>query len=105
MQTHAMHTCPAEMVGYPFGIGTTFQFFKGVKIFHIQRRCAGNRQGHTVHDHGIALGDGIEHAQRIAAGNHVVLGNDFKPVDGWLGGEDFAVVLGAKSETETKALG
>jgi hypothetical protein len=50
-----------------------------------------------MHHHRIALADAIEHAQRLPAGDHVVLRDHLEPVD--LGGavEDLRVMLGPEA--------
>jgi hypothetical protein len=46
-----------------------------------------------VHHDGIALADPVEHVQRLAALDHVVLGDDLEPVDGGGAFEDLPIML------------
>src|SRR5437763_12764820 len=55
-----------------------------------------------MHHHWIALSDLVEHAQPLAARQHVVLADHLEPVDRRISLEDFVVVLVAKTEAETE---
>ena len=44
----------------------------------------------------------VEHGERLAAGNQVILGNEFKPIDGRIAVQNLAVVLGSKPQSKSE---
>src|SRR5215211_3023449 len=55
-----------------------------------------------MHHDRIALADLVEHAQGLTARQHVVLAEDLEPVDRRITGEDFVIMLMAKSEPKAE---
>ena len=102
VQILAVHAGPAQMIRNPFRFDAPSEVFQVLQIFEIRRRGGSDRQRHAVHHHGIALADPVEHAQRLAARQHVIFADDLEPVDRRMALEDFVVVLRAQAEAETE---
>src|SRR6476660_5538070 len=90
------------MVRHPFWLDSPSEFLQGLQIFEIRRRGGSDRHRHAVHHHGVALANPIERAQRLAAGQHVVLADDLEPVDRRIAVQDLVVMLVAQAETEAE---
>jgi hypothetical protein len=102
VQILAVYAGPAQMIGNPFRLDAFGEIAKPLQIFEIGRRGGGDRQRHAVHHHRIALANPVEHAQRLAARQHVVFADHLEPVDRRMTVEDFVVMLGAKPEAKTE---
>ena len=105
VQVHPMDAGPAEMIGDPFGLNALGEGLQSAQIVHVEWSGRGDRQRNAVHDDRIALADPIQHVERLAAFDHVVLGNDLEPVDGRLAVEDLLVMLRPKTQAKTQIKG
>ncbi len=102
MQVLAVHAGPAQMVRHPFRLDAAREILQALQIFEIRRRGGGDRQRHAVHHHRIALADLVEHAQRLAARQHVIFADDLEPVDRRIAVQDFVVMLVAQARDRSR---
>jgi hypothetical protein len=70
-------------------------------VLPVKRLRGAEVHGYAVLDHPILLQDAIEHVERTAAVDHVVFGDDLKPVNHRLLRQDVVVVWDAKSDADT----
>ena len=82
MQVHAVHARPTQMVGNPFRIDALSECFEVAEIVHIERCGRGDGHRHAMHHDWIAFANLIEDVERLAARNHVVLGEHLEPING-----------------------
>ena len=93
VQIHAMHPGPTEMIGDPFRVDAGGERLQPREIVKIERRGGGDGERYAMHHHGIALADPVEHAQRLAALDHVILGEHLEPVDFGRAVQDLGIML------------
>src|ERR1700722_17488761 len=55
-----------------------------------------------MHHHRVALANAVEHAKRLAAGQHVVFADDFEPVDRRMTAQNFVVMLRPQAEAKAE---
>jgi len=73
------------------------------EIIEIEFVGAAQRHRHAMHDHRVVLADCIEVVKRLATVDHVVLADDFEPVDVLrLAFENVLVVLRAQPQAEAE---
>ena len=81
VQVQTADAGPAQMIGQPGRLDALDQRLDLGEVSAIERIGAADRQRNPVHDHGVERADTIEVVERLAAGNEIVFGEDFKPVD------------------------
>jgi len=81
------------MVRHPDGVDARRKRLEPGQIIHIERRGGGDGEQHAVHHHRITLADLIEHAEWLAAPDHVILRDHLEPVDVGRPVQDLRIVL------------
>src|SRR5262249_15453043 len=102
VQVHPMHARPAEMVRNPLGLDALCERLEAREIVHVEGSGGRNRQGHAMHNYGIARPNLLKYGDWTAAGHHEVLRDDLEPVDRPIAFEDLGVVLRSQSEAEAE---
>jgi hypothetical protein len=90
------------MVGDPPWLDFPGQGLKFSQILEIQRICAADREGDSVHHDWISLGDLIQDITRPALRIHEVLRDDLKPVHRGPFLQDIVEVHRAQADPEPK---
>ena len=91
---------PAQVVGHPQRLDALGERFDLAQVIQIQGVGAADRQGHTVHGHGVILANAVEHRQWFAAFAQKVVGDDFQPVQRLAFAHKVGVVGGAQAQPE-----
>ncbi len=94
----AINAAPAEMVGEPRGLGAAGEGLETLEVFAVGGLDGAEVHGHAVLDDAVSFEDLVEEFERAATVDHVVLGDDFEPVDDGFFGEDVVVVRDAKAD-------
>ncbi len=83
------------MVGEPRSLRPSSQLFETFEMFPVQGlRRAEIHRNPVLHDP-ILIEDVVEHLQRPSTVDHIVLGDDLKPVDDGLLGKNVLIVRNA----------
>ena len=70
------------MVGYPFGLDIVGEDLELLQVVRVKRVGAADGHGNAMHHHGVVFADAMQIVYRLAARDHEILGQHFKPVDG-----------------------
>lgn len=81
VQVDAIDTGPAQVIRHPGRLDAVDQRRQAVQIIGTQRIDTADRQRHTVQHQRKVAPHLLQHGQRLAAGDHEVLGNRLEPVD------------------------
>src|SRR5260370_1862670 len=68
-------------------------------MFPVQRLCGAEVHGDSMLDDAILLKDLVEHLEGATSVDHIVFGDDLKPVDDGLPGKDMFIVRDAKTDS------
>jgi hypothetical protein len=68
---------------------------EALQVFSIQRLCGSEIHGYTMLHNPVLIKDSVEDLQRLAAVDHVVLGDNFEPGDCRFLGKNVVVVRNA----------
>ena len=104
MGVSAVDRAPAEVVGEPGGFGTGYETFEAPEVLAIGGLGGAEVHGDAMLDDFIVLHDAIEHVEGAASVDHVILRNDFKPIDSRLVGEDVVVMGDAQADSDAVIL-
>ena len=97
----AVDASPAEVVGEPWRFGAPGEVFESLEVFAVERLSGAEVHGDAVLDDAVLFEDLVEDFEGAASVDHVIFGDDLKPVDEGLLGEDVIVVRDAKADSDT----
>src|SRR5215475_12610322 len=82
MQVPAVYACPAQMIGNPARLQAIRQSLEREQIAIVRLAGRSNGQRYAVHHDRITLTQAFEQPELGAAWDHVVLADDFEPIEG-----------------------
>src|ERR1035438_7584239 len=98
MRVSAVDGAPAEVVAEPGGFGAADERFEAAEMFAVEGLGRAEVHGDAVLDDAVAFEDLVEDAERTAAIDHVVFGDDFEPIGGGLAVQDVIVMGNAQTD-------
>ena len=102
VQVASVDPGPAQMIGNPMRFDACRKRANSGEIVEVDGIGAADRQRHAVHDQREALANALQVVERLAAGDEIVFGDDFEPVDGVRLVEDGLIVRSSQAETESR---
>jgi hypothetical protein len=72
------------MVGQPWSIRSLRQFLDPLQMVAVERLCTSEVHGDAMLNDTVLIENLVKDFERTAAVDHVVLRDDFEPIDGWL---------------------
>ena len=102
VRVDAVGGAPAEVVGDPGRLDVARERGQLRQVALVERIGRADRQRHAVQHHRVVAADRLQHAARVAARDHEVLGDHLEPADVRLGFDDVAVVLAPQTQAASE---
>src|SRR5216684_807349 len=87
------------MIGQPGRLGAPGELLDALQVIAAERLSRAEVHRDTMLHDLILIENLVEYLERLAAVDHVVFGDDLKPVDDWLLRQDVVVMRNAQSDT------
>src|SRR5258708_1223036 len=87
------------MIREPWRLRSASQLLQALQVFTIEWLCRAEVHRHAMLDDSVLVQDLVECLERAASVDHVVFGDDLKPVDDGLLRENVLIVRNPKSDS------